>query len=52
MAYEILYARIVDLWDKLKEVKFSQLFPCVRHIWAILRRNTETVHPLVKVGTP
>jgi hypothetical protein len=25
MAYEILYARKVDLWDKIKEVKFSQL---------------------------
>jgi hypothetical protein len=27
---EILYERKVDLWDKLKEVKFSQLFLCVR----------------------
>jgi hypothetical protein len=25
--YEILYARTA--WDKIKEVKFSQLFPCV-----------------------
>jgi hypothetical protein len=27
LAYEILYARKVDLLDKLKEVDFSQLFP-------------------------
>jgi hypothetical protein len=26
MAYEILYARKQDLWNKLKEVKCSQLF--------------------------
>jgi hypothetical protein len=30
LAYEILiYARKVDLLDKIKEVVFSQLFPCV-----------------------
>jgi hypothetical protein len=28
MAYEILYARQVDIWDKIEEVEFSQLFPC------------------------
>jgi hypothetical protein len=26
MAYEILYARKVDSWDKINEVKFSQDF--------------------------
>jgi hypothetical protein len=29
LAYEIFYARKVDLFDKIKEVVFSQLFPCV-----------------------
>jgi hypothetical protein len=29
MAYEILYGGKVDLFDKIKEVVFSQLFPCV-----------------------
>jgi hypothetical protein len=29
MAYKILFARKIDFWDKIKEVKFSQLFPCV-----------------------
>jgi hypothetical protein len=29
LAYEIFYAREVDLFDKIKEVVFSQLFPCV-----------------------
>jgi hypothetical protein len=29
MAYEIFYARKVDLFDKIKEVDFSQIFPCV-----------------------
>jgi hypothetical protein len=27
--YEVLYAKKVDLWDKIKELKFSQFFPCV-----------------------
>jgi hypothetical protein len=35
MAYEILYARKVDLWDKLKEVKKFQLFPCVHDLGKI-----------------
>jgi hypothetical protein len=30
LAYEILYARKVALLDKLKEVDFSQFFPCVQ----------------------
>jgi hypothetical protein len=29
LAYEIFYARKVDLFEKIKEVVFSQLFPCV-----------------------
>jgi hypothetical protein len=29
LAYEIFYARKVELFYKLKEVVFSQLFPCV-----------------------
>jgi hypothetical protein len=29
MAYEIVYARKVDLWDKLIEVKLTQVFQCV-----------------------
>jgi hypothetical protein len=29
LAYEIFYARRVNLFDKIKEVVFSQLFPCV-----------------------
>jgi hypothetical protein len=29
LAYEIFYARKVDLFDKIKEVVFSQHFPCV-----------------------
>jgi hypothetical protein len=32
LAYEIFYARKVDLFDKIKEVVFSQLFPCVHLI--------------------
>jgi hypothetical protein len=30
-AYEIFYARKVDLFDKMKEVVFPQLCPCVFH---------------------
>jgi hypothetical protein len=30
LTYEILYARKVDLFDKLKEVDYSQLFTCVQ----------------------
>jgi hypothetical protein len=36
MAYEILYARKVDLWDKIKEVKFSQFFPCASVLLIVL----------------
>jgi hypothetical protein len=35
MTYDILYARKVDLWDKIKEVKFSQLLPCVLRSYTI-----------------
>jgi hypothetical protein len=30
LAYDIFYARKVDLFDKIKEVVVSQLFPCVQ----------------------
>jgi hypothetical protein len=36
LAYEIFYARKVDLFDKIKEVIFSQLFPCV---WNVVKFN-------------
>jgi hypothetical protein len=44
MAYEILYARKVDLWDKLKEVKFSQLFPYVSG-WLVGNSSLENSSP-------
>jgi hypothetical protein len=44
LAYEIFYARKVDLFDKIKEVVFSevfsQLFPCVHN------RNFEPIYLL------
>jgi hypothetical protein len=45
LADEIFYARKVDLFDKIKEVVFSQLFPCVRLVEdrKLKKNNTEAV---------
>jgi hypothetical protein len=34
LAYDIFYTRKVNLFDKIKEVVFSQLFPCVEPSFA------------------
>jgi hypothetical protein len=39
--YEILYAKYVDLLDKLKEVKKSQFFSTVRDFWTLKKNFVE-----------
>jgi hypothetical protein len=48
LAYEIFYAKKVDLFDKIKEVVFSQLFPCVR----VNPRKTKTVAVMIMKKCP
>jgi hypothetical protein len=42
LAYEIFYARKVDLFDKIKEVVFSQHFLCVQLFIAIFMEKEKT----------
>jgi hypothetical protein len=51
LAYEIFYARKVDLFDKIKEVNFFQLFPCV---WRWLTKGHGSQFPdrTIETHTP
>jgi hypothetical protein len=46
LAFEIFYARKVDLFDNIKEVVFSQLFPCLRSMPLISPWDTRCVGTL------